>query len=240
VERKTCLITGASGEIGEQVTRQLMDGGWQVILHCHQNKEKLQNLIRECKSDRILGIIQADLTTKEGIESLLSQLFIPVQAYVHASGNAMYKVFQETSDEEMEKMLHLHVFAPWKISQFVLPSMIQNQRGKIILISSIWGEVGASYEVIYSSVKGAQNSFVKALAKEVGPSNIQVNAVSPGFIQTKMNSHLSDEEIDEIKDNIPAKRLGTPRDVASVVEFLMDDDASYINGQIIGINGGWF
>src|SRR5690625_3813000 len=117
--------------------------------------------------------------------------------------------------------------------------MIQKQRGKIIFITSIWRNVGASNEVIYSSVKGAQNSFVRALAKEVGPSGISVNAVSPGFIDTKMNQHLLHEEKEAIISGIPLNRAGLATDVSHAVQFLLDEKSSYIQGEIMHITGGW-
>src|SRR5690625_4814641 len=117
--------------------------------------------------------------------------------------------------------------------------MIRKQRGKIIFITSIWGNIGASNEVIYSSVKGAQNSFVKALAKEVGPSGISVNAVSPGFIDTKMNRHIMEEELEDIIAHIPLNRPGLASDVAHTVRFLMDEKSDYIQGEIVNITGGW-
>src|SRR5699024_4133453 len=143
------------------------------------------------------------------------------------------------TEEMMDYMLSLHVKAPWKITQHFLQPMIRKQYGKIIFITSIWGEVGASNEVVYSSVKGAQNSFVKALAKEVGPSGVLVNGISPGFINTKMNRHLTEEDISNIVSEIPLNRIGLPKDVANAVSFLMSEKASYIQGDIIKVTGGW-
>ncbi len=238
-KRKTCLITGASGDIGYEIVKQVVAEGYQVILHGNKNVEKLEELMNGLPEGSVLSYIQADLSTEEGIRSLVENLFFHVDSYVHASGKAYYGLFQETDDHDMKAMLNLHVYAPWKISKSLLPSMIQRQDGHIILISSIWGEVGASHEVVYSSVKGAQNSFVKALAKEVGPSNIKVNAISPGYIETKMNSQLTDEEKNQIVNLIPAKRTGTPQDIAHMVTFLLHSKSNYINGQILRVDGGW-
>ena len=158
---------------------------------------------------------------------------------IFASGNAEFRLFQETSDELMDQMLNLHVKAPWKITRQVLPTMIQQHFGNIIFITSIWGNVGASYEVVYSSVKGAQNSFVKALAKEVGPSGVSVNAISPGFIDTKMNRLLSEEEKAQVISEIPVNRAGLPSEIAHAVSFLLDEKSRYIQGEILNVNGGW-
>src|SRR5699024_4869550 len=121
----------------------------------------------------------------------------------------------------------------------LLPSMIQKKAGKIVFITSIWGDVGASHEVVYSAVKGAQNIFVKALAKEVAPSGISINAVSPGFIDTKMNRHLIMKEIETIISEIPMNRAGSSSEIAYTVSFLLDNISSYIQGEIIGVYGGW-
>src|SRR5699024_2740788 len=141
--------------------------------------------------------------------------------------------------EKIDEMLTIHVKAPMMITKHLLPEMIRNKSGRIIFITSIWGEVGASNEVVYSALKGAQNTFVKALAKEVGASGITVNAVSPGYIDTKMNGHLLAEEKDSILAEIPVHRAGTSKEVAHTISFLMHEQAGYINGEIIGMNGGW-
>ncbi len=185
------MIIGASGDIGSAIYKQLAAEGDQLILHYHQNKSALDAGLDQ---ESILKEIQADLSTEDGLSHFLKQLTLPVDAVVFASGNAHYGLFQDTDETIMDSMLTLHVKAPWLITRHILPQMITRKKGKIIVITSIWGEVGASNEVVYSSVKGAQNSFVKALAKEVAPSGISVNAVSPGFIDTKMNGHLQADE----------------------------------------------
>src|SRR5690606_19478929 len=129
--------------------------------------------------------------------------------------------------------------SPWLVIQQFLPGMIQKKAGKIIFITSIWGNVGASNEVIYSAVKGVHNSFVKALAKEVGPSGVSVNAVSTGFIDTKMNRNILNEEREDIIAHIPLNRAGLTSDVAHTVSFLMDERSNYIQGEIVNITGGW-
>src|SRR5699024_2023515 len=136
-------------------------------------------------------------------------------------------------------MISIHVKAPMIISKFLLPAMIKQKYGKIVFITSIWGHVGASFEVVYSTVKGAQNSFVKSLAKEVGPSGISVNGVSPGFIDTKMNEHLRQEEKEAISSDIPMNRSRSTKDVAHTVRCLLDDASNYIQGEIIKVTGGW-
>jgi len=233
------LIIGASGDIGRKIVQELANDGYSLLLHYHTNKEKIKELTNSLPSETVLGVYQANLTSKQEIQNMLSQIVYPVHSIIFVSGLADNNLFQETTEEMMDYMLSLHVKAPWKITQHFLQPMIRKQYGKIIFITSIWGEVGASNEVVYSSVKGAQNSFVKALAKEVGPSGVLVNGISPGFINTKMNRHLTEEDISNIVSEIPLNRIGLPKDVANAVSFLMSEKASYIQGDIIKVTGGW-
>ncbi|RYG73821.1 SDR family oxidoreductase [Lentibacillus lipolyticus] len=236
---RNILIIGASGDIGTAIYKQFATEGDQLILHYHQNKQALEANKTSLHQESILMEIQADLSTAGGLNHFLEQLTLPVDAVIFAGGKAYYGLFQDTDEAVMDSMLKLHVKAPWLISKHVLPQMIARKKGKIIVVTSVWGEVGASNEVVYSSVKGAQNSFVKALAKEVAPSGISVNAVSPGFIDTKMNGHLPAGEKEIIIQDIPASRAGTVEDVANTVSFLMSDKSGYINGEIIHVTGGW-
>ncbi len=233
------LVVGASGDIGQAIVRDLAEEGYSLLLHYHKNTDKIKHLIKGLNKELVLGVYQADLTSKIETQKMLDDIVYPVHSIIFVSGLADNSLFQETTEENMDYMLSLHVKAPWKITQHFLQPMIRNHSGKIIFITSIWGEVGASNEVIYSSVKGAQNSFVKALAKEVGPSGVLVNGISPGFIDTKMNQHLNKADITNIISEIPLNRVGLPEDVGNVVNFLMSDKASYIQGDIIKVTGGW-
>lgn len=236
MKKRNILIIGASGYIGLAIANKLLEQGYQLILHYYSNSAVIEELF---KHEQVLASIQANLSKEEEIKLFLKQLVFPVDGVVFASGKAQFGLFQDASEEILDEMLTLHVKAPWMITQHVLPSMIQEQYGKIIFISSIWGTVGASYEVIYSTVKGAQNSFVKALAKEVAPSSISVNAISPGFIDTKMNNHLTEDEKKAILADIPMQRAGKAEEIANTVNFLLGDQANYIQGEIIHITGGW-
>lgn len=236
---KNVLIIGASGDIGSAIAHKLALDKYQLILHYNKNKDRITRICSECHSDAILQVIQANLTEEVGINKLLDEIAFPVNKIIFASGKAFYGLFQDMSDDEMNDLLTLHVKAPLMITRNFLPAMIQQRQGNIVFITSIWGSVGASYEVMYSTVKGAQNSFIKSLAKEVGPSGIRVNAVSPGYIQTKMNQHLSFEEQAQIIGNIPMQRAGVPEDIAHSVSFLLNEKSSYIQGEIINVTGGW-
>lgn len=233
------LIIGASGDIGTAAAERLVGEGYQLLLHYNKNKAALDKLCSKVDQESVLAVIQADLYTDTGIRQLLEEIVYPVDAIIFAGGKALFGIFQETPEQIMDNMLTLHVKAPWMITQHLLPAMIQRRTGKVIFITSIWGETGSSNEVIYSTVKGAQNSFVKALAKEAAPSGISVNAVSPGFIETRMNQHLLKEEKDAIIADIPMNRAGTAEEVAHAISFLMDERSRYIQGEIIGVTGGW-
>ena len=233
------LIIGASGDIGSAIATTLGQENYQLILHYNQNRGKINEIRTTLNNEQILTEIQADLSRDSDIKKLLTELVFPVEYIVFASGNAYHGLLQETSEKIMDNMISIHVKAPMIISKFLLPAMIKQKHGKIIFITSIWGDIGASNEVVYSAVKGAQNSFVKALAKEVGSSGISVNGVSPGFIDTKMNQHLSDEERQMILSEIPFSRAGKPSEVADLISFLLNNKSNYIQGEIIGLNGGW-
>lgn len=237
---KNVLILGASGDIGNAIAVELSSQGYNLILHYHKNKHTIDKLHYVLREDAILQTVQANLANRDAVHEFCETVAYHVDVIVFVSGTAHYGLFQDASEAEMDEMLHLHVKAPWMITNYFLPRMIREQRGHIILITSIWGNIGASNEVMYSSVKGAQNSFVKALAKEVGLSGISVNAVSPGFIDTKMNEHLLQAEKSEIISHIPVNRAGLTSDVAYAVRFLLDERSSYIQGEIINITGGWF
>lgn len=236
---KNVFILGASGDIGSAIAKQLARENYALILHYNRNKQAMEQLINELNPESVLQVIQADLTQTTEVYHLLQAVAFRVDALIYVSGMTQFGLFQDTTEQQMDEMLHLHVKAPWLVTKHFLPQMVQQRAGKIIFITSIWGNIGASYEVIYSSVKGAQNSFIKALSKEVGSSGISVNAVSPGFIETKMNEHLAHAEKEAIIQNIPLHRAGLPTEVAHTVSFLMDEKSNYIQGEIINIAGGW-
>ncbi|MBM7572091.1 elongation factor P 5-aminopentanone reductase [Aquibacillus albus] len=237
--KRNCLVIGASGDIGVAIAKRLASDGYQLLLHYHENKKVLHQLMKQLPDDAVLGMLKGNLSTSKGIHDFLQMISFPINNVVFASGTTTFGLLQDVSENEMDVMFHLHVKTPWMISKHLLPDMIRQKYGNIIVISSIWGEKGASCEVIYSSVKGAQNSFVKSLAKELAHSGVSVNGVSPGFIETKMNENFTTEEKADIFSEIPMKRAGEATDVAHVVSFLLDERTSYVQGEIIQVTGGW-
>jgi 3-oxoacyl-[acyl-carrier protein] reductase len=234
------LVTGASGGIGAAVAAKLARRGYSLYLHYNQNREAVeqlrQNLQTECAE---IHLVQADLSEENGADLLWEQIHHELEAVVYTAGKSVFGLVTDTSDEQLRSMITLHLSNLYKIGNKALPAMIRNRSGSIIVISSIWGITGASCEVLYSMVKGGQNAYVKALAKEVAPSGVRVNAVAPGAVDTEMLSIFSEEERLEIAQDIPLGRLGYPDEIADTVSFLISKQASYITGQVIGVNGGW-
>ncbi|MFD1735884.1 elongation factor P 5-aminopentanone reductase [Bacillus salitolerans] len=237
--KKYVLITGASGGIGNEITRQLLRNGYGVYAHYNQNIEGIQQIIKEFPNEEAF-IVHSDLSKGTGVEKLLSQLHHSIDHLVLCSGNTFYGLITDMTHEEIEESIQLHITSPFTLTKHLLPSMIYKKEGNIVVISSIWGNVGASCEVLYSMLKGGQNSFVKALAKEVAPSNIRVNAVAPGAIDTSMLSHFSEEELVKLKEEIPMGRLGKPIEIAEMVLFLLSEKVPYLSGQILTVDGAWY
>ncbi|MED4532447.1 SDR family oxidoreductase [Metabacillus fastidiosus] len=237
---KYALITGASGGIGTAIARKLAKEGYHLYLHYYQNEKAILSLQQSLLSEDInVQIIQADLSTKEGVQTLVQNVYTSVDLLVLNSGISYYGLVTDLNDEEIDMMIGLHIANPFRIAQKFIPAMVKKRAGNIIVISSIWGLTGAACEVLYSTVKGGQNAFVKALAKELAPSEIRVNAIAPGAVATNMLSQFSEEELRELEEEIPAGRLGKPEEIANTVAFLASDDSSYITGQVISVNGGW-
>lgn len=236
---KRCLIIGASGAIGSATAKRLTEQGYAVGVHYRSNPHMIDKLKEIVPDDLFLGTFQADLSTEEGIGAFLKQIGTDWDALVFCGGQAWNGLFQEMSLDEMNALFYVHVQSVWRITHKVLPKMIEKKRGHVIVVSSIFGEEGASTEVVYSSVKGAQLSFVKGLAKEVAPSGVYVNAVTPGLIDSQMNRQLDESEWRNLEEDIPIGRAGEPVEVADAIEFLLSERASYITGQTIKVNGGW-
>lgn len=239
---KFACIFGASGEIGQAIAFEMSKHGWSLYLHYNENKQAVTHLttsLQKLYPEQEFYVFQADLTDSETLDHIASQLF-EVQTIVFASGQALYKLLEDTSLNDMEMVWRTHLQAPMLIIGQLAPKLRRHERSYIIFIGSIWGETGAAGETVYSAVKGAQHAFVKAYAKESGPSGIRINAIAPGVIDTKMNESFDASEKKVLEDEIPLQMLGKPQDVANMVSFLTSGNADYITGQILRVNGGWY
>lgn len=238
---KVAIVTGASKGIGREIAKELARKQIKVIANYNNSEEDARQLKEELKKENIeIDIFKADLTKREEIKDLVQftlKKYKKIDILINNAGISEYKIFTEETDEDWNKVINTNLYSAFAMTQEVLTNMIHNKEGIIINISSIWGIIGASLEVLYSISKAGINGMTKALAKELGPSNIRVNAIAPGIIETQMNSKFSTEEINQIKEEIPLGKIGTPSDIAKCVNWLVDD--KYTTGQIISINGGW-
>ncbi|WP_080846384.1 elongation factor P 5-aminopentanone reductase [Cytobacillus gottheilii] len=238
--KKFALVTGASGGIGQAVCRKLAQNGYSLYLHYNQNAAPIDSLLQEFAEYGGEYIpIQADLSVHGGYKKIAANIF-SLDEIVITSGIAHYGLFTDMTDRDAEDMLYVHATAPILLTKELLPKLIKKGTGSIVFISSIWGQTGSACEVLYSAAKGAQISFVKALSKELALSGVRVNTVAPGAISTNMMSGFSEEEILGIQEDVPMGKMGTAQNVADAVQFLISDQASYITGQVLAVNGGWY
>lgn len=240
---KTVLVTGASRGIGRAVAVKFALNGYSVAINYNNSKEAAENLVQELKEKqcRVMAV-KADVSDQSQVEEMLACInacFGPVDILVNNAGIARQQLFTDITSEEWDRMFNTNVKSMFYCSQSVLKSMIRNKSGKIINISSIWGLTGASCEVHYSAAKAAVIGLTKALAKELGPSNIQVNCVAPGVIETDMNAGLDETTLVMLKEETPLGIIGKGEDIAEMVYFLASDKANFITGQIISPNGGF-
>jgi 3-oxoacyl-[acyl-carrier protein] reductase len=236
--KRFAVILGASGEIGESIALELAKSGWSLYLHWHTSS--VEAVAKKLESDfpvQEFIPVQADFSQPDGAEKLAEQVY-DASCIVVASGHSLYKMLIDTTETELEKLWQVHVKNPIQAIRLISPFFHRHPTSYVVFISSIWGEVGASMETAYSAVKGAQLAFAKAFAKEMAASGTRVNAVSPGFILTKMNASYAEEELAAIEEDIPLG-FGKPQDVAYAVEFLVNGKADYMTGQTLRVNGGW-
>lgn len=235
---KTALVTGGSRGIGAAVCRRLTEDGLRVVVHYNQNKGKAEALVRELTEKTGLPhlALPAELAERAQVEELF-RLAGPVDVLVNNAGIAQQKLFTDITEDDWRRMFAVDVDGVFRCCQCALPHMIHEKSGCIINIASIWGEIGASCEVHYSAAKAAVIGLTKALAKELGPSHIRVNCVSPGVIDTEMNAMFDEETMRELCESTPLGRIGSPEDIAAAVSFLASDAASFLTGQTLSVNG---
>ena len=230
---KTALVTGGPGGIGQAICRKLSEDGYYVLINYLNSREKA-GILAEKISGKAVRFDVSDMNEVERISRETGK----IDLLVNNAGISEIDLFTEISHEKSTRIMDINLCGTLNCSRAFLPAMIREKSGCIINISSMWGQVGASCEVDYSTTKAGIIGFTKALAKEVAPSGIRVNCVSPGFIMTEMNSRFSGEELSAIKDEIPLGFFGTPEHVADAVSFLASGSAEYITGQILAVNGG--
>lgn len=238
---KIAIVTGASRGIGREIAKVLANMNIKVIANYNNSYEEAIKLQSELKEKNIdIDIFKADVSKRLDAEKLVEYAinkYGKIDILINNVGISEYKLFTEEKDEDWNKVINTNLYSAFVMCQEVSKNMIKEKQGCIINISSIWGIVGSSMEVLYSISKAGIDGLTKALAKELGPSNIRVNSIAPGIIHTNMNKNLSNEEINEIKKEIPLEKIGSVHDIAKCVKWLVEDE--YTSGQIISINGGW-
>lgn len=231
---KTALITGASRGIGAAAARALARDGWRVIINYNRSAEAAEALAAE-----LGGIaVQADVSDFAQVQAMFARIG-PVDLLVNNAGISHYGLLTDVTEAEWRSIFGINIDSVYHCCRCALPHMIRSQQGCIINVSSVWGMYGASCEVAYSASKAAVIGLTRALAKEVGPSNIRVNCITPGVIDTDMMSGFSEADKAALCDETPLCRLGVPADPAELIAFLASDKASFLTGQVIGVDGGF-
>lgn len=234
---KVAIVSGGSRGIGASIVETLASSGFDVVLNYRFSANKANDIASKFSN---VVTFQADVSDYAQVKSLVDftiSKFGRIDLLVNNAGIDFINTLSDTSDSDFDTVLRNNLYSAFYLSKEVSPYMINAKSGLIINISSIWGIVGASCEMAYSVSKAGLDAMTKSLAKELGPSNIRVNSIAPGIIDTDMNSFLSKEELSEIVNAIPLERIGLPSDVANTVLFL--DKNSYITGQVIQVTGGW-
>ncbi len=238
---KTVLITGAAKGIGAAIAEELAVKGYQIIINYKTSEQKAQELKEKLTNNGLnVEIYRADVTQKEEVQKMVQDIinkYGKIDILINNAGISQIKPFADIEEEEWDNMINNNLKSVYLVTKQVIHNMIQKREGTIINISSIWGITGGSCEVHYSAAKAGIIGFTKALAKEMALSNITVNAIAPGMIETDMNGELTSEDVIEIQKEIPLGRIGKPEEIAKTVKWLIQ--TPYITGQVIRIDGGW-
>ncbi len=239
---KYALITGGSRGIGAAAARLFARRGWGVAVGWDKSEAQAHSLVRELEEAGAPAmVVRADVAApwqvREMVDNVLEK-FCQLDILVCSAGISHMGLISQIDEEQWRRLFAVNVDGVHHCCRAVLPHMLGRKSGSIITVSSMWGQVGASCEAAYSATKGAVIAYTKALAKELGPSNIRVNCVAPGVIATEMNAHLSQEDLAALADETPLGRIGTAQEAAAAIAFLASDEASFITGQVVAPNGG--
>lgn len=238
---KFALVMGASGDIGKAIAMELAQEGWSLYLHYNKGKKNVEALLvllqEQFPEQEFMGIYM-DMREEKTVHNVVQSLF-QIDAVIFASGFSEYHLLTELIPEEMHDLLAVHLTTPIQLLQQLQTKLAHSEYGRIVFISSVYGDAGSAMEVMYSTVKGAQSAFVRAYSKEVASTGITVNAIAPGAINTKMIQTFSPEELTDLAEEIPMQRLGTAQDVSFWVRQLLDKRSGYLTGQTITVSGGW-
>ena len=237
--RKTALVTGASRGIGAAIATLLAREGYHLVLTCDKSMTALEQLSRQLMQEYSISCtpLQADMSNETDVLQIFEHIK-NLDVVVNNAGISHVGLLSDMTAQEWHRIIGVNLDSCFFTSRAAIPLMLTQHTGHIINISSVWGNAGASMEVAYSASKGGMNAFTKALAKELAPSGIRVNAIACGVIDTQMNACFTPEDIDALKNEIPADRLGSPLEVAELVLQLITGPA-YLTGQIITLDGGW-
>lgn len=233
------LVTGGSRGIGAAIAKKFAEQGDTVYITYCKSKEAAQVLEQQYSIHPIFADFREDFGALKAGKAIAEQIGT-IDTLVNNAAISVVDVFQCVSEEDCTALYRVNLFGTVDMTRAILPTMLQQHAGNIINITSVWGQTGASCEVDYSVTKGGIIAFTKALAKEVAPSGIRVNAVSPGVIDTEMNAHLSEEDRKELAEETPLQRIGKPEEIADAVLFLASERAAFITGQVLPVNGGFF
>lgn len=240
--RKIALITGGSRGIGAACVRAFAEDGYAVVFLYNKRADKAEALVHSLRTEgRDVTAYQCDVSDPQQVKTTIAGVlrsYHRIDALVNCAGIAHIGLFTDMTEDEWDHLFAVNVRSAFSVTKAVLPGMISEQKGSIVNVSSMWGEVGASCEVAYSAAKAALIGLTKALAKEVGPSGVRVNCVTPGVIDTDMNASLTDEDRAALAEETPLGRIGAAEEVAKTILFLCGEGASFITGQVLGVSGG--
>ena len=242
IVNKVVIVTGGSRGIGSEIVKELANNNYNVVLNYNKSEKQAKEIQKELlEMGKNIQIFKADVSNREEVKRLIQftiDTFGKIDVLINNAGISQESLFTDVTDYMWKELISINLNSVFYCTQEALPYMINKKQGCVINISSIWGETGGSYEVAYSTTKAAINGLTKALSKEVGPSNIRVNAIAPGIINTDMNKNLSNTEIEQIKNQIPLGKIGKTTDISKCIKWLIEDE--YTTGQIISVNGGWY